>query len=82
MPNNNAPKTFTEALPSLFPVLEAAYNAGFLSGFEAGRAVGYIEGVNALKPALSDGLRNGSSECGKAMQGLKSMGALIDDHKP
>lgn len=51
--------------------------SGFLKGLAAGRAIGFVEGVTSLKPALSDGLRHGSSECGKAMNSLKN---LMDDY--
>lgn len=72
---------------SIHPILQKAYgtghkvgyNAGVLDGIEIGQLTGYVAGVNALTPAISDGLRHGSSECGKAMQGLKSMGAVADD---
>ena len=68
------PSSFDEFLQT---VLIQARQMGFNDGFQAGRIVGYIDGVNAMVPAVSDGLRHGSSECGKAMQGLKSMGALL-----
>jgi hypothetical protein len=49
---------------------------GFYEGHQAGRMIGYVEGVNSLKPAISDGLRHGSPVCGSAMQNLKE---LADD---
>jgi len=72
-----APPSFDEFLQI---VLTQARQMGFNDGFQAGRLVGYVEGVNALVPAISDGLRHGSSECGKAMQGLKSMDALLPNN--
>lgn len=76
-------------LPNSLPSLEAiistattqAYQLGFYEGFQAGQLVGYVEGVNALTPAISDGLRHGSPACGKAMQGLKNMHAIPTEHK-
>ncbi|MCM1233066.1 MAG: hypothetical protein NC489_23325 [Ruminococcus flavefaciens] len=39
---------------------EKYYNEGYDDGFE--------DAKNEDKPAISDGLRNGSSECGKALR--------------
>lgn len=77
------------SLPSLEEIILAAtqtaatqaYQLGFYEGFQAGQLVGYVEGVNALTPAISDGLRHGSPACGKAMQGLKNMHAIPTEHK-
>ncbi len=69
------------ALKAAEAAADAAYDQGFQNGFNAGTTVGFVQAVNALKPALSDGLRNGSSECGKAMQNLQNMGALPTDDK-
>jgi len=60
---------------------EAGYSDGFKDGEETGYSdgivdgsrTGFVTGMNTLTPAVSDGLRHGSSECGKALQGLKSM---------
>ena len=60
---------------------ETGYSDGFVDGKEAGYSdgivdgsrTGFVTGMNTLTPAVSDGLRHGSSECGKALQGLKSM---------
>jgi hypothetical protein len=79
---NNVDQAFEQVLPHILPVLKASFEAGFAQGVEAGRAqgiefgrlIGFIEGVNAMTPAVSDGLRHGSSECGRAMQGLKNLG--------
>jgi hypothetical protein len=49
----------------------------YAQGYNDGSAHGYVTGINALKPAISDGLRHGSSECGKAMNSLRSLG--LDD---
>ena len=84
---------FEKALPFMTPALKVAFQAGREVGFAEGRKVGraeglevgqqlgYVAGVNAMTPAVADGLRHGSSECGKAMQGLKNMGLNIEpDH--
>ncbi len=71
----------TQAMLAALAAADTAYDqgfidgeaSGFLKGLAAGRAIGFVEGVNSLKPALSDGLRSGSSECGKAMNSLKSL---------
>ena len=69
---------FEKAIPQLLPVLKVAYQAGrelgFAEGFVTGKAVGFVAGVNSLTPAVSDGLRRGSSECGRAMQSIKDLG--------
>lgn len=84
VPNNSA---FEHVLEQMKPMLEVAYNTGltvghgkgYEEGFVAGQVLGYIEGVNALTPAVSDGLRHGSSLCGAAMQGLRRLGLQEDD---
>jgi len=69
---------FEKALPFMTPALKVAFQAGrevgFAEGLEVGQQIGYVAGVNALTPAVSDGLRHGSSECGRVMQGLKNLG--------
>ena len=50
--------------------------AGRVQGFETGRAFGFVEAANALVPAVSDGLRHGSPECGRALQALRAMRAI------
>lgn len=60
----------------LFTILQQAKDIGFAQGFELGVAQGFELGVLAgyaksqeeTKSAVSDGLRNGSSECGKNMR--------------
>lgn len=72
------PKSYNEGfqnfLDAVQPFLLQAYLTGHRDGFEKGRALGYLEGINSLKPALSDGLRHGSPECGAAMRGLRNLG--------
>lgn len=57
--------------------VEHGYAAGEISGYqkglEVGKSVGFVAGLNALTPAISDGLRHGSPACGSAMQSLKSL---------
>ena len=78
---------FEAALQGMRPMLRVAFESGratgrqegFAQGVATGEVLGYIQAVNALKPALSDGLRCGSSECGRAMQGLKNLGLDEED---
>ncbi|MYN39174.1 hypothetical protein GTP55_07300 [Duganella sp. FT109W] len=63
-----------EMFQAILPSLKVAFDAGFAQGFEAGRAIGLVEGINAMTPAVSDGLRHGSGACGRAMQSLKNLG--------
>jgi len=53
--------------------LEIGRQQGFFEGHAVGQYTGFVGAVNMLKPALSDGLRHGSPECGRAMQGLRNM---------
>ena len=48
-------------------VLQQAHDIGYASGFEKGTAFGYALAMEHTKAAISDGLRHGSSECGKNM---------------
>ncbi|NMG17720.1 hypothetical protein GPA24_19735 [Aromatoleum bremense] len=65
---------FQNFLFAIQPFLLQAYMTGHQDGFEKGRALGFLESINSLKPALSDGLRHGSPECGAAMRGLRNLG--------
>lgn len=49
-----------------------------MAAFQAGQLSGYIQAVDELKPAVSDGLRNGSSECGRVMQAWQNMGVTSE----
>ncbi|MBX8574602.1 hypothetical protein [Pseudomonas cichorii] len=65
------------------PAAKAAFQAGYEQGFQNGEASGFLKGlalgnqigyanaVDDFKPALSDGLRHRSSECGSAMRSLR-----------
>ena len=72
--------SFEADLKALTPVLRAVYEQGhtrgFFEGHTAGEMTGFVSAINSLKPALSDGLRRGSSECGRAMQALTRLGAF------
>jgi hypothetical protein len=76
MSNDN--EEFKKALPGMLPALEVAFNAGVHVGEQrgliAGEMVGYLKALNDVKPALSDGLRHGSPECGRLMQSLRNIG--------
>jgi hypothetical protein len=49
-------------------VLQQAHDIGYESGFAKGTIFGYALALEQTKAAVSDGLRNGSSECGKNMR--------------
>jgi hypothetical protein len=49
-------------------VLKQAHDIGFAAGFEKGTVYGFARAMEATKSAVSDGLRKGSSECGKDMR--------------
>lgn len=76
MANDN--EEFKKALPGMLPALEVAFNAGVNVGEQrgliAGEMLGYLKALNDVKPALSDGLRHGSPECGRFMQSLRNIG--------
>lgn len=59
--------------------LELGQQQGFAEGLATGRLIGFVEGVNSLKAAVSDGTRHGSSECGRALESMKRLGAIADD---
>ncbi|SFB19095.1 hypothetical protein SAMN03159488_02285 [Pseudomonas sp. NFIX10] len=63
-----------EALAFINMIAEMAYDQGFSNGFETGNQVGFVAGITSLKGALSDGLRHGSPECGKALESFKRIG--------
>lgn len=75
---SNSNKEFKEALPGMLPALEVAFNAGVNVGEQrgliAGEMLGYVKALNDVKPALSDGLRHGSPECGRFLQSLRNIG--------
>lgn len=70
-------------LEKIWSLLVETYEEGFKDGFKAGAKEGYgvgyddgfVDGVdserNAFKPAVSDGLRHSSSECGRTMNRFK-----------
>lgn len=49
-------------------VLQQAHDIGYASGFEEGTIFGYALALEQTRAAVSDGLRKGSSECGKNMR--------------
>lgn len=59
--------------------LEVGYSEGFADGLTAGQNIGFVAGVNSVADALSDGTRNGSSVCARALESLKRLGAVDDD---
>lgn len=59
--------------------LRQGIEQGRLQGFAVGRQMGFVEGVNYCKPAMADGLRAGSSECGRTMQTLRNFDAFLPE---
>lgn len=55
----------------LAELLEEFYQLGVERGYELGYAHGVEDTKNSFKSSVSDGLRHGSSECGKAMNSFK-----------
>ncbi|EDQ9893576.1 hypothetical protein M568_00635 [Salmonella enterica subsp. enterica serovar Namur str. 05-2929] len=49
-------------------VLQQAHDIGYASGFDNGVTAGYALALQHTQAAVSDGLQNGSSECGKNMR--------------
>ena len=76
---------FEKALPLMAPMLKVVFDRGleqgFAQGFNMGHQLGYVAGVNDMTSAVSDGLRHGSSECGKKMQQLKNLGLNTEPGK-
>lgn len=60
--------------PAIKEVATKAYNQGFVEGVEVGQRIGLVAGINATKPAISDGLRRGSPECARVMVAMKNLG--------
>lgn len=52
---------------------DQGYGDGATKGMEAGIAIGFVMGVQSVQHAISDGLRHGSSECGRALEGMKRL---------
>lgn len=59
---------------TLAQLLEVAHRKGLIEGYDKGYDEGYEDGYNLRKnedkPALSDGLRYGSPECGRSLRKL------------
>ncbi|AJY53208.1 hypothetical protein [Halomonas sp. KO116] len=67
-----------KALEAAMAAARVAYNQGYgdgvTQGVEAGIGIGFVMGVQRVQAALSDGLRHGSPECGRALEGMKRLG--------
>jgi flagellar biosynthesis/type III secretory pathway protein FliH len=69
----------SKAPTNLHSILDEAYSEGYSDGEKSGINKGYKRGysdgqkdtVNKLQPSVSNDLRNGSSEGGKAMNYIK-----------
>ncbi|WP_328184536.1 hypothetical protein [Marinobacter sp. OP 3.4] len=70
--NNESKKEHT--LQFINSMAGMAFDQGMLEGIEIGKYMGYVAAVDSFKSALSDGLRHGSSECGKALESFKRLG--------
>ena len=61
-----------EADATFDQLLSATYKKGIVYGYDKGYDHGFEDGYEKRKgedkPAISDGLRHGSSECGKSMR--------------
>jgi flagellar biosynthesis/type III secretory pathway protein FliH len=49
-------------------LLKETYKLGYMQGFHQGYSHGAKDATEHFKPAISDGLRKGSSLCGKEMR--------------
>lgn len=58
---------------------QTGYKEGYQKGFQDGTVGGSLVTLNELKPALSDGLRHGSPECGRAMSALRGQHSSSQD---
>jgi hypothetical protein len=47
--------------------------------FEAGTLVGFVAGLESVKGAISDGTRNGSSECARVLESYKRLGVTGEE---
>lgn len=56
------------AKKSLYDLALKVAEVFYEDGYEDGYDDGYEDGKDKYKSAISDGLRNGSSECAKAMR--------------
>lgn len=43
--------------------------------------VGFVAGLESVKGAISDGTRNGSSECARVLESYKRLGVTGDDEE-
>ena len=68
MSNQHLPSNAVNFNAWMVTVLQQAHDIGFSKGFEQGVIAGYALALNDTKAAVSDGLREGSSECGKNMR--------------
>jgi hypothetical protein len=66
-------------IPRCKEAFDEGVRQGVDHGIAVGRPLGFVEGVNYCKAAMADGLRAGSSECGRTMQTLKNLGALLPE---
>lgn len=61
--------------------LQKGYEQGFQEGFDAGQMVGIVAGLESVKGAISDGTRNGSSECARVLESYKRLGVAGEDEE-
>ena len=57
---------------AILVALKLNFERGYQQGFQNGVPTGYALCLQKMSPAISDGLRHGSPECGRAMRDLKT----------
>lgn len=78
-PDKSIEQQFHVFMEAFQPKLWEAFSTGYMAGQAVGRQQGFFEGVAACTPALSDGLRHGSPECGRVMQALNKLAPPEED---
>lgn len=77
-----AAKAVDAAARTAFEIgLQKGYEQGFQEGFDAGQMVGFVAGLESVKGAISDGTRNGSSECARVLESYKRLGVAGEDEE-
>lgn len=73
LPNRNLNEIIEQQEERVAGLLRETFKLGFMEGFRDGYSCGVGDTTDHFKPAVSDGLRAGSSVCGRAMNQLKRM---------
>jgi len=72
-------KAIEAAMATASMAYERGYHDGATKGLETGIGIGFVMGVQSVQAALSDGLRHGSPECGRALEGMKRLSINKED---